>query len=310
MHIQCETLDDALLALYPRLLACPEHITASRGSTRELLGVLLEIQIPRARLSRTETRGKPFSCLGELLWYLSKDNRLNFINYYISRYKDETEDGVTVYGGYEPRLFNLRGNDQILNVTKLLQRHPTSRRAIIQLFNAEDIVAHRKEIPCTTTLQFFIRDARVHLVTTMRSNDAYKGLPHDVFCFTMIQEIMARTLGYEIGTYRHFAGSMHLYEPDLVSVKQYVDEAVQPRIQMPTMPVGDPWPAIGILLDAERHIRTHEEINASMLGLDPYWADLVRLLQVFASGHDADRIDALKGSMAWKHYGSYIEDRK
>jgi thymidylate synthase len=37
------------------------------------------------------------------------------------------------------------------------------------------------------------------MVTTMRSNDAYLGLPHDVFCFTMLQEIIARSLGREIG---------------------------------------------------------------------------------------------------------------
>lgn len=102
---------------------------------------------------------------------------------------------------------------------------------------------------------------------------------------------------------------MHLYEPELGLAKQYVEEAVQPRIQMPAMPVGDPWPAIGILLDAERRIRTQEVVDASNLALDPYWADLVRLLQVFACGHDADRIDALKATMAWNRYGSYIEDR-
>lgn len=50
-------------------------------------------------MSRSETRGKPYSCLGELLWYLSRDNRLDFIQNDIARYKDESEDGETVYGG-------------------------------------------------------------------------------------------------------------------------------------------------------------------------------------------------------------------
>jgi thymidylate synthase len=84
-------------------------------------------------------------------------------------------------------------------VIELLGNRPTSRRAVIQIFNAEDIAAIHREIPCTTTLQFFVRNERLDMVTTMRSNDAYLGLPHDVFCFTMLQEIIARSLGREIG---------------------------------------------------------------------------------------------------------------
>jgi thymidylate synthase len=71
MFISTETLDDALLELYPKLLArFSDTVTASRGETAEVVGALIEIKNPRARLSRSETRGKLFSSLGELLWYL------------------------------------------------------------------------------------------------------------------------------------------------------------------------------------------------------------------------------------------------
>src|ERR1700722_9967436 len=183
MYISAETLDDALLELYPALLArSKDSVIASRGETAEVIGALIEIRNPRARLSRSETRGKLYSSLGELLWYLSKDNRLDFIVQYVSRYSDETEDGVTIYGGYGPRLFGPR-EDQVRNVIKLLTERPTSRRAVIQIFDKTDIAAPHKEIPCTTTLQFFIRHERLDMVVAMRSNDAYFGLPHDVFCF-------------------------------------------------------------------------------------------------------------------------------
>lgn len=181
MHVVCEILDDVLHELYPELLRSTNLVSTSRGGTSELVGVLVEIERPRARLSRTETRGKPFSCLGELLWYLSRDNRLDFVSYYIPKYVDESEDQVTVHGGYGPRLFKQRGHDQVRNVVDLLRANPRSRRAVIQLFNAEDNSRRYVEVPCTTTLQFMVRDERVHLLTTMRSNDAYKGLPHDVF---------------------------------------------------------------------------------------------------------------------------------
>src|SRR5918997_3528205 len=53
-----------------------------------------------------------FSALGEFLWYLIKDNQLDFILPYISAYADDSDDGLTVHGGYGPRIFDQRGHDQ------------------------------------------------------------------------------------------------------------------------------------------------------------------------------------------------------
>lgn len=184
--ISGKILDDLLRKVLMKLLASTNQITASRGPAREITGVLLELERPLARLSRSETRGRLFSSLGEFLWYLSRDNRLDFISYYISDYNDETEDGETIYGGYGPRIFRQRCQDQMRNVVTQLRDNPTSRRAVIQIFNAEDIERRHTEIPCTCTLQFLIRRNHLHMMTTMRSNDAYIGLPHDIFCFTMI----------------------------------------------------------------------------------------------------------------------------
>src|SRR5690349_10914171 len=145
MFIRGNTLDDLLLALFSRLLKSGSPVSSTRGDSREIIGVLLELQEPRARLSRTETRGKPFSCLGEFLWYLSRSNKLEQIAYYLPAYKDESEDGETIYGGYGARLFAQRGNDQLRNVIELLSAKPESRRAVIQLFNAEDLPGPRRE---------------------------------------------------------------------------------------------------------------------------------------------------------------------
>jgi thymidylate synthase len=44
MYISAETLDDALLKLYPALLArSNDSVTASRGETAEVIGALIEI---------------------------------------------------------------------------------------------------------------------------------------------------------------------------------------------------------------------------------------------------------------------------
>ena len=308
MQISDRILDDLLRKVFRRLLASKHQITASRGATRELIGVLLKLERPRARLSRSETRGRAFSCLGEFLWYLSGDNQLDFIRYYIKDYQKESDDGKTVYGGYGPRIFCQRGHNQLENVITLLSKQPTSRRAVIQLFNAEDIAGkeRRREIPCTCTLQFMLRDDKLHLIVSMRSNDAFKGLPHDIFAFTMLQEVVARTLGVDVGPYQQFVGNLHLYDENEGAAQRYIDEGFQSTVEMPVMPECDPWPSIRTVLAAEARIRAGEPLNADACGAGDYWADLIRLLQIF-SAKDPKTVEALKAKMVFGGYASYIQ---
>lgn len=306
------TFDDVLRRVMEEILSNGGHIQPSKGEATELIGALLEISDPRSRISRTETRGQPFSCLGELCWYLAKTNDLDFISYYIPQYRLFADDGL-IFGGYGPRLFNWKGHNQLENVTALLERKRDSRQAVIQLFDAGDIAKTHKDVPCTCALQFMLRGGVLHMVTYMRSNDAYLGLPHDVFCFTMLQEVVARTLSAELGTYKHAVGSLHLYDKNRAAAQQFLDEGWQSTKQpMPPMPAGNPWLAIDRLIKEESAIRTQ---GAPAAGgpedLDPYWADLIRMLQIFRcwKDKDADRIRALRRAMSSDIYRPFI-DRK
>ena len=151
-----KTLDDIMRSTIKVITKYGEHNIPTKGPNKELTGVLIELTQPRSRLSRTETRGKPFSCLGELCWYLAGSNRVQFISYYISDYNNYAE-GQKIYGGYGPRLFRNHGVNQIKNVTRLLNKNPNSRRAVIQLFDANDLAKPHKDIPCTCSIQFMVR---------------------------------------------------------------------------------------------------------------------------------------------------------
>ena len=50
----------------------------------------------------------------------------------------------------------------------------------------------------------------------MRSNDLWFGFCNDQFCFSMLQDMVAKMLGLEVGWYYHFASNMHLYEEHLI----------------------------------------------------------------------------------------------
>ncbi len=60
MEIEGQSLDAVLHQLYRKLLEDGQAQGGTRGANRELLGASLRILKPRARISRSENRGKPF----------------------------------------------------------------------------------------------------------------------------------------------------------------------------------------------------------------------------------------------------------
>lgn len=310
MHIQGPTLDDVLNKVYKRLLSHGQSTRPSRGSARELSGVLIELKNPLARLSRTETRGRLFSSLGEFLWYFTGDNELSFIEWYIKGYQKEHEYG-RIYGGYGPRLFRKNGFiDQFKNITYQIFTNPDTRRAVIQIFDAEDIQTYHKEIPCTCTMQFLLRKGQLNLFVNMRSNDAFIGLPHDVFCFTMIQEVVAKTLNAKVGTYKHFVGSLHLYDANLEGAEEYISEHYQPHLQMPEMPTEDPLSKIRSVLSLESQIRQKKDVDNDLATLPVYWQDIARLIQLYAiSNEDSDKFSEVRSRLSTDIFDPYILTR-
>ncbi|MFM9850228.1 MAG: thymidylate synthase [Hyphomicrobiaceae bacterium] len=312
MHIKAETLDDLLVKTFKKVLKSSIRTRSSRGPARELMAHLITLENPRARFSRTEERATLFSCLGETLWYVSGSNRLHVVEYYIPSYKKFaglTPRSVIAPGAYGPRIFGGKPPSQIQIIIDMLQNKKDTRQAVIQIFAARDL--HKKDVPCTCTLQFMPRGGKLHMLTNMRSNDAYRGLPHDVFAFTLMQEIVARSAGLEIGTYHHSVGSLHLYDSDEARAREYLDEGWQARIAMPAMPVGDPWPSLKWLLQVEERLRQRDLTISAKEDVDPYWIDLARLLRIKAllSRGDKREIVREKNAMRSEVYDQFIRGR-
>jgi thymidylate synthase len=315
MYQEFSTLDDLLNTVLRKLLREPFDIDTSRGLTSEITGVLLTLTNPRARLSTSERKGTPFSALGEFLWYLSKKNDLSFIGYYIPKYKKESLDGETIHGGYGPRLFNFRNKiDQVSNVINKLRSKPTSRKAVIQIFDAEDINSDHPEIPCTCTLQFIIRGGQLNMYVSMRSNDAFLGLPHDVFAFTMLQEVIAQSLDVKLGWYKHSVCSLHLYKRHCDKARIYLREGHQPTLgnAMPPMPKGNPWRDIAVVLTIEENLRDNQNIDDKVYTeLPPYWINLVQLLRIERAfkNNNTREVEAIAQTMLQSVYYPYIVKR-
>lgn len=147
--------------------------------------------------------------VGEFLWYMSARNTLKSIQNITSAWDRMSDDGETVNSNYGYCIAYKYGFNQLDYVYNLLKENPNTRQAVIHIKTADEKPS--KDVNCTVCLQFFIRNNKLHLTTYMRSNDLWMGFPYDVFQFTNLQIMLAMSLGIEIGTYTHIAGSLHLY---------------------------------------------------------------------------------------------------
>jgi hypothetical protein len=55
-----------------------------------------------------------------------------------------------------------KGVQQFEILIELLKQRPTSRQAVLQLFDSTDLAKPHKDVPCTRTLQFLMRDRKLH----------------------------------------------------------------------------------------------------------------------------------------------------
>lgn len=329
-HASADNIDDLMRAVFRRLLSGNREnnrVKSKKGNSTEVFGALLQLSNPRARLGRSMVRSKVYSAIGELVWYLSASDALGQIQYYIDKYHEFSDDGAILNGAYGPRIFSRKrceatelASDEWQRVIDVLKARSGSRNAVIQIYSNSDGSKGTKDIPCTCTIQFAIRRNRLEMHVHMRSNDAYLGLPHDVFAFTMMQEIAARELGVEVGRYQHSVASLHLYDdqedPEGLKFRtlaqKYLDEGLHDTVPMPAMPKGDPWESIRELVHAERELRLGNLDYAAPPWLDPYWIDLIILLRAHAmvvKDGAAAKLEGLLDNIHAPVYRLYILDR-
>ena len=106
-HASEDSLDDLMRAVFKQLLNGRGNfeVDSNKGRSTEVFGALLELKNPRARLSRSFSKAKAFSPLGEFFWYLTGSDSVDFIKHYIPNYPKLIKDEVIANGAYGPRIF-------------------------------------------------------------------------------------------------------------------------------------------------------------------------------------------------------------
>ena len=255
-------------------LTWPDYECSPRGQkVKELIAPTLVLANPRARLVANPGRKADYGFgAGEFFWYWLGKQDVESMLYYNKRMGSFSDDGFTLNSayGYRTRHQEMKIGDvyttQWEAVKKTLLDDADSRRAILIIGTANDytVGAYQpsKDLPCTLSLQFFIRGGRLHLHTTMRSNDVFWGLTYDLFSFTLLQECMFLELkgagmkDLELGEYSHTAGSLHIYDRHFEQaaevVSNYLYSTFQPAAPMEPIDLE----GLSLLAEDERALRT------------------------------------------------------
>lgn len=98
---------------------------------------------------------------------------------------------------------------QIPHAIEELKQDRNSRRAVVMVARHDEDLGDR---PCTNSIQFLVRGAKLKMIVSMRSWDLWLGLPYDLMQFSLLGLCVARILHLAPGRLVVMAGSAHIYE--------------------------------------------------------------------------------------------------
>lgn len=216
-----------------------EEVTCRGLATKECLGAMTVVPMDQPVVTiKARNLGYRFMA-AEAWWILTGDNRVETIAPYSKKITDFSDDGETFNGAYGPPI-----SLQLRHVTDTLIRDPESRQAYITIWRPCPVKS--KDIPCTTGVQFLIRNNELHVMVDMRSSDVWLGWPYDVFNFAMLGLYVLLRLRdlnelpwkhVNLGKVYHFLKSQHLYVKDIDKVEDIFEGKFEEIDYLPVNPV-------------------------------------------------------------------------
>jgi thymidylate synthase len=205
------------------------QVSSPRGMrTKELIAQQVTILDMQDNILTLKKRDLNFRFMvAEWLWIEAGANDVNFISRYNKNISQFSDDGVIFNGAYGPRLA-----PQWKYILESLSK-PDSRQAVATIWTPSPQAS--KDIPCTVAFQFLSREGRLHMIATMRSSDAWLGLPYDIFNFSMIGNGIAGEMGLKPGSLTMQLGSLHLYEQHWDIAGEVIDETGSGFLRSPEL---------------------------------------------------------------------------
>jgi len=194
------------------------------------------------------------SIIHELLWFLSGDTNIAYLNKHGVTIWDEwaREDGDLgpVYGA-QWRSWQApdgRRIDQLSQLLQDLRERPHSRRHIISAWNPavlpdesrsprENAEAGLQALPpCHALFQFHVADGKLSCQMYQRSADVFLGVPFNIASYALLTLMIAQVCGLKPGAFIHTFGDVHLYLNHLDQAREQLSREPFPLPRMKLNP--------------------------------------------------------------------------
>lgn len=273
MRFEIEDMQQGYVDVCQWVRDAGDEVSPRGMTTREVLDAVIVLADPAKALPIGCGR-KPSSAIAavEALQLIAGESRPRLMVAANERFKDFMDDGK-FHGAYGPRV-----RSQMVPTILRLVDDPDTRQAVVtiwdRLTDCRRAGDQPKDMPCTVMLQFLIRDRKLTLHTTMRSNDVWWGLAYDAFQFTQLQIAVANALNMDAGPYYHHAVSLHAYERDWDAIDRLEAEAKKPNWEMFRPGVGARGKIWTLTSDRASQLMVDDLVN--MNPTETWMADKVR----------------------------------
>jgi thymidylate synthase len=206
MNLHFENAQEAFEKLYFLILDKGK----TRSNTKYLRNVSFVINKPEDNHINTVWRkwSLKYACI-EWQWYLEATRSIESIKDHAKMWsviQDENGEVNSNYGWQWNR------SNQIDYVINELKRDINTRRAVLTIYDAKENHIFKKDTPCTLSIHFDIEENKLNMNVVMRSNDLVYGFCNDQYCFSKLQQMIAKKINLNIGEYNHFVHNLHIYE--------------------------------------------------------------------------------------------------
>lgn len=187
----------------------------------------LTINNPMGRVLYNEERNaNPFFHVMEFVWMLSGSSSVEWISQFNKRMVEYANNG-RVNGAYGYRWSDHFDVNQIEAAIRKLRDDRGTRQAVIAMWDPnKDNTRGYNDYPCNTHIYFRVVDDALSMTVCNRSNDLVWGmLGANVVHMTLLQELVARSIGAKIGEYHVLTNNLHIYEHHW----KYLDNIASPR---------------------------------------------------------------------------------
>lgn len=227
MHRVYANVNDALPDLAGYVLEGEEVGSRDGSRVMERLHETVTLTEPRSRYMLLAARKASLPAqIAETMWVLSGRDDVDWLSTYLPRAPQFSDDGEVWRGAYGPRLRSSGDAllDQVDYVVDLLKKDPLTRRAVIQIYNADIDSQPGKDIPCNDFITFQSRLGKLHMHVFVRSNDLVWGWSGiNTFEWSVLQEVIASILGIGVGGLTFATSSLHIYDRHWKKMRDLVD---------------------------------------------------------------------------------------